>query len=205
MNLRALLAAAAVIIILPVIYLLLNIGADEEEYSFRGLTVRSIAPEQATIVVPSASENAAGQAMLAKFTPSYIETVTGWKTMNPKGLDLALTTANGKSATCNQDGSMPPTASFKLAQQCAQAEFVKMALPAPTVLFVSPEDALIVFGNKGDNRVRLYHDTVIATYSSPDMTQSERKTEACLVKMMISHLLNVEKVDASVCKPKPAQ
>jgi hypothetical protein len=204
-NLRALLAAAVVIILMPIIYLLINGFSQEEELSFRGLDVREIAPEDGSLKIPNETENAAGVPLLATFTPAYIEKITGWKSMNPKGLALSLTSTANRDSACQQDGSIPLTASFKTAQKCAQAEFIKMNLPSQTAVFVSPEDTMIVFGNKGDNRVRLQHNTVIAAYSSPDMTQGNRKTEACIAKMMISHLLNAAKVDASVCKVKQAQ
>ena len=204
MNLRTLFAAAVVIVLMPIIYLVLNGFTREEELSFRGLEVRNIAPEDGSVKVPNETENAAGAPLKASFTPAYVEKVTGWKSINPKGLELALTTTANKDLPCEKDGSIPAGASFKTASKCAQAEFVKMSLPGKTAVFISPEDSLIVFGNKGDNRVRLQHNTVIATYSSPDMTQGERKTESCIVKMMVSHLLNASKVDTSICKAKPA-
>jgi hypothetical protein len=66
------------------------------------------------------------------------------------------------------------------------------------VLFVDPEQKLIVFGASGNNLARVYHNGMVATYVSPDMVQSDRKREACLVSTMLDNMIGFP-VEAAAC------
>jgi hypothetical protein len=202
MNRNTVVIAIAVIVVMPFIYLLLNAFKGEELPKFRGREVVVIDPGNGTIDVPSAADAAAGKPLTASFTNAFVEQVTSKKMTNTKALNLTLHTISEKFQDCGENSTIPEKAGFKVAQMCAPFAFEKLADAKKTALFIEPTDHFVVFGKSGQNAVRVYHSGMIATYDSADMTQSDRKYEACLVRIMMDYLLNLPLDDSKTCVVK---
>jgi hypothetical protein len=188
-NIRVIIIAVVLIAAIPIIYLFAVGYEPEEVRNFRGSPIREIAAAEGALFVPNESENKAGVPMKASLSLGLIEKVTGKRTANLKGFDLVVDSVDDKVIACGEDGTTPVKASFELASKCAPADYDNMKLDRRTALLVDPEAQFIVYGNGGSNPVRLHTGNVIINYTSQDMTQSERKDEACMVRMMVDYLL----------------
>jgi hypothetical protein len=204
MNKNTIIGALAVIAVLPFLYLFLNAFKGEELPRFRGREVVQIDTSQGTIVVPSSADAAKGAPLTASFPSSFIEQVTTKKMTNSKGLALTLHTISGKLQDCEAQSAIPAQARFEIAQMCAPFAFENFKDAKKTALFVVPEEQLIVFGKSGQNQARVYYNGMVATYESADMTQSDRKYEACLVRIMMDFIIGLPLDNAKTCAVQPS-
>ncbi len=203
MNKNTVIAAIAVIVAMPFIYLLLTALKGDPLPRFNGREVVVVEPDSGTINVPSAEDAKKGVALTATFTKAFVEQITGKKLSRNKNLDLTLNTISDQIQECGIDSSVPARATFSVAQMCAPFAFEKSKEPKKTALYVAPEDRLIVFGKSGQNQARVHHHGMIATYDSADMTQSDRKYEACLVRIMMDYIIGLPLDEAKTCTVKP--
>lgn len=189
MNKNTIITAIAFIIVLPLIYIFLNGFEGEEKLSFRGRQVAVIDPENGSVIVPTASENKKAVPMRATLNAAFIEQVSGLKPPFADKLQLTVTSVSNKVSACADEDAVPAQASFDLASTCATEAFGNMTLERKTVLEVDPKEQFIIFGATGNNQVKLYHEGMIANYVSKDMTKGDRKREACIVRIMLDHLV----------------
>jgi hypothetical protein len=189
MNKKIVFGLVAFIAMLPILYLVLNGIETEEPRSFRGLPVLALAPESGTLVVPTESENKAGSPMQATINLAYAEKISGLKPPGNAPFALTLNSINRQLDKCSEDGTIPAQASYSLAANCAPAGFEKFVAEHKTALTVDAETKVIIFGATANNQIRLYHNGVIATYKSIDVTQTDRKRETCIVRILIDHLI----------------
>jgi hypothetical protein len=189
MNTKAILGILAAIIALPIIYILSGFYTPAPTYAFRGLEIKPIEPSQGELTVPTVAEDEQGATMHAVFKPGYVEKITGVKSPNPAGLDLVIDATAAEIGSCTEKGKIPPKAEFNVAKSCAEKDFANWQAEKKTTLLVDPDQKLIVFGASGNNMARVYHNGMIASYISPDMLQSDRKREACIVSAMLDSLL----------------
>lgn len=203
MNKNTIIAAVAIIIALPLVFVILNSFKSDPLPRFRGREVVVIAPADGTITVPSAVEAKKGEPLLANFTSSFVERITTKKMTNTKGLNLTINTVSEAIESCEAESAVPARAPFKVAQMCAPAAFEKIKDPKKAAFFMVPEEQLIVFGQSGANHTKVYHNGMIATYDSADMTQSDRKYEACLVRIMMDYAIGLKPNEADACAIKP--
>jgi hypothetical protein len=189
MNKKVIFGSIAFIAMLPIIYLILNGIEPEEIYSFRGLPVITLEQQNGTLVVPNAAENKAAKPMLATVNLNYMEKVSGLKPPGNAAIELAMNSIVRNLEKCNEDGTIPAQAGFNLAANCATVGFEKYVAERKTVLQVDQEAKVIIFGASSNNQVLLYHNGVIATYKSIDMTLTDRKRETCIVRILIDHLI----------------
>jgi hypothetical protein len=132
-----------------------------------------------------------------------VEKMTGKKMTVAKNLELTINTVSDKIQECSADSSIPARATFNVAQMCAPFAFEKSKDEKKTALYVAPEERLIVFGKTGQNQARVYHHGMVATYDSADMTQSDRKYEACLVRIMMDFTIGLPLDETKTCSVKP--
>jgi hypothetical protein len=203
MNKNTVIAAIAVIVALPFIYLLLTALKGEELPRFGGREVVVIDPANGTIVVPSADDAKKGKPLTANFTNDFVEQITTKKMTNTNGLNLTLNIVSDNVQECAADSAIPDRAGFNVAQNCAPFAFEKSKETKKTALYVAPEEKLIVFGKSGQNHARVYHNGMVAAYDSADMTQSDRKYEACLVRIMMDYTMGFSLKDTMTCAVKP--
>jgi hypothetical protein len=203
MNKNTVFGAIAVIVALPFIYLLLTALKGDPLPRFNGREVVVIDADSGTITVPSAEDAKQGMPLTATFTKAFVERTTGKKLARNKNLDLTLNTVSDKIQECGIESSVPARAGFNVAEMCAPFAFEKSKEPKKTALYVAPEERLIVFGKSGQNQVRVHHHGMIATYESSDMTQSDRKYEACVVRIMMDFVIGLPLDEAKTCTLKP--
>lgn len=203
MNKNTVFAAIAVIVALPFIYLLLTALKGDPLPRFNGREVVVIDADSGAINVPAAEDAKKGMPLTATFKAAFVEKISGKKVAGSKDLELTLNTVSERIQDCGADSSIPARASFNVAQMCAPFAFEKSKEEKKTGLFVAPEDKLIVFGKTGQNHVRVYHSGMIATFDSGDMTQSDRKYEACLVRIMMDFTIGLPLKDTLTCAVKP--
>lgn len=203
MNKNTIFAAIGVIVALPFIYLLYHAFKGEDLPRFRGREVVIIDAAYGKIDVPSAEDAKKGKPLTATFTRAFVEKVTAKKMTNTNGLNLVLNTVADNVQECGANSSIPARAAFNVAQMCAPFAFEKSTEAKKTALYVAPEEKLIVLGKSGQNHASVYHNGMIATYDSADMTQSDRKYEACLVRIMMDFTLGLPLNDTQTCTVKP--
>jgi hypothetical protein len=202
MNKNTLIAAIAFIIALPVIYLVLVSMQSDPLPRFLGQEVASIDAANGTINVPTEVEASAGKPLTATFTSAFIARTTTKKMTNTKGFDLTVNSVLDAVQDCEAENAIPARANFKVAEICAPSAFENSKNAKKTALFIVPEEQLIVFGQSGENQTRVYHRGLVATYNSADMTQSDRKYEACLVRIMMDFIMNLPLDEAKTCAVK---
>jgi hypothetical protein len=201
MTKTSFIVAIAVILAMPLVYILINGFEQEESLSFRGVPVITLDAQDGSLVVPTAAENKKGMAMRAKLSAAYVEKTTSLKLPFYEPLDLTIDSVSNKVTACAEDGSAPAQASFDLASTCADSSFQLMNLERKTELQVEPKDQIIVFGATAHNQVKLFYNNIIASYVSKDMTQGDRKREACIVRIMVDHLLGKPANVETSCTP----
>jgi hypothetical protein len=201
MTKTSFIAAIAVILAMPLVYILLNGFEQEESLSFRGVPVITLEASDGSLVVPTAAENKKGVAMRAKLSAAYVEKTSGLKLPFYEPLDLIIDSVSNKVSACAEDGSTPAQASFDVAATCAESSFQLMNLERKTKLQVEPQDQFIIFGATANNQVKLFYNNIIASYVSKDMTQGDRKREACIVRILLDHLLGKPANVESSCTP----
>jgi hypothetical protein len=202
MNKNTIIAAVAAIIALPFIYILLNALKGEELPRFRGREVVVIDAANGTIVVPTAEAATKGEPLKATFAKSFVEQITSKKVNSGRDLELTINTVSGKIQECEAESVIPARAPFSTAQMCAPFAFEKSKEVGKTALFIAPEEKLIVRGKSGQNHAHVYHNGMVATYDSGDMTQSDRKYEACLVRMMMDFTIRIKPDADNPCTVK---
>ena len=141
-------------------------------------------------MVPTESENKTGAPLLAKINLAYAEKISGLKPPGNAPLELILNSIDRPLNKCAEDGTIPAQASFELAAKCATVGFEKYNAERKTALEVDAASKVIIYGASANNEIRLYHEGVIATFKSIDVTQSDRKREICIVRILIDHLIN---------------
>jgi hypothetical protein len=198
MNTKVILGILAAIIALPILYILSGLYTPAPTFAFRGLAIAPIQASEGLITLPTVEDDEKGATMKAVFKPGFIEKITGVKSPNPEGLDLTIDAYADEVSTCTDKGKIPAKGDFKVATKCADKDFETWQADKKTVLFVDPEQKLIVFGASGNNLARVYHNGMVATYVSPDMVQSDRKREACLVSTMLDNMIGFP-VEAATC------
>jgi hypothetical protein len=203
MNKNTIIAAVAMIVALPFIYLVLDSLKGDPLPRFRGREVVTIDSVNGTTVVPTAENAKKGEPLKATFTTAFVEQITTKKMTNTRGLELTIHTVTDKFQDCEADSAIPARAEFKVAQMCAPAAFEKTKDPKKTIFFMVPEEQFIVFGKSGENHTKVYHNGMVATYDSADMTQSDRKYEACLVRIMMDFIIGLPLDDTKTCAVKP--
>lgn len=198
MNTKVILGILAVIIALPVIYLLSGFYTPAPTFAFRGLAIAPIQPNEGIITLPTIEEDEKGATMQAIFKPGFIAKITGVKSPNPVGLDLVIDAYSDEVSTCTDKGKIPAKADFNVAVKCADKDYASWQAEKKTLLFVDPDQKLIVFGASGNNLARVYHNGMVASYISPDMVQSDRKREACIISAMLDNMIGFP-VEAAAC------
>jgi hypothetical protein len=189
MSKNSIIAAVIAIFVMPVIYLVLN-GIDQQpKFSFRGLPVQEIEPQHGELFVPNEVENQNAVPMRATLKASFVEKISGLKLPFSEDLVLSVNSTINSLDACLEDGSTPEQARFDLAARCSAAHFEKMVLERKTIVEVEPAEKFILFGATSNNQIKLYYKNMIAAYVSKDMTQGDRKREACIVRIMLDHLL----------------
>ncbi len=199
MNKNTVIALVGVIVAMPLVYLLLNGIESEEGHSFRGVSITALAPESGTLIVPTTSENKQGAPLRANLKPAFMESVSGLKLPFAEPLDISIDSISKKIGNCLEDGTVPPQANFEVATSCAEATFKQLQLDRKTTLQIVPEEQMLMFGATSNNQIKLYHNGVIASYTSKDMTQGDRKREACIVRIMTDHILGRTATVESSC------
>jgi hypothetical protein len=202
MNKNTIIAAVAFIVALPFIYFIFASMQSDPLPRFLDQEVAVVDPANGTIIAPSEEEALAGKPLTAKFTSSFIARTTAKKMTNTNGFDLTINSVLDSLQNCEAESAVPARASFNLAEMCAPFAFEKSKNPKKTSLFMAPEEQLIVFGQSGENLTRVYHKGLVATYSSADMTQSDRKYEACLVRIMMDFIMGFPLDEAKTCQVK---
>jgi hypothetical protein len=204
MNSRAVIGIIALLVMLPVLYLVFDqLIPEVPEYSFRGHLITPVHEANGQVTVPTVEEDEKGATLHATFKPAFLEKMSGVKPPNPNGLDITVDGVDDNTRTCTEQGKIPAKASFTVAKNCAAADFAAWKSEKKGALLVDPEQHIIVFGASGNNLVRAYHDDMIATYTSPDMIQSDRKKEACTVRMMLDHLIGKKPEEGANCATAP--
>jgi hypothetical protein len=198
MNPKLLIGALVVIIALPILYIFSSFYTPAPTFAFRGISIAPLQPNEGVITLPTIEEDEKGATMSATFKPGFIEKVTGLKSPNPDGLSLTIDSYADAVSACTDKGKIPAKADFKVATGCAEKDYSTWQSDKKTALLVDPDHKLIVFGASGNNLSRVYHNGMVATYTSPDMLQSDRKREACIVSAMLDKMLG-SPVDASAC------
>jgi hypothetical protein len=198
MNTKVILGILAAIIALPVIYIFSGFYTPAPSFAFRGLAIAPIQPNEGMITLPTIEEDEKGATMKAVFKPGFIEKITGVKSPNPEGVDLTIDAYADEVATCTDKGKIPAKADFKVAVKCAETDYASWHADKKTVLFLDPDQKLIVFGASGNNLARVYHNGMVATYVSPDMVQSDRKREACVISAMLDNMIGFP-VETAAC------
>jgi hypothetical protein len=198
MNTKVILGILAAIIALPILYILSGFYTPAPTFAFRGLAIAQIEPNEGVITLPTIEEDEKGATMRAVFKPGYIEKTTGVKSPNSEGLDLTIDAYADEVGACTEKGQIPAKADFPVAQKCAEKDYASWTAEKKTTLFIDPEQKLIVFGAGGNNLARVYHNGMVATYISPDMVQSDRKREACIISAMLDKMIGFP-VEASAC------
>ncbi len=198
MNPKLLFGIAAAIIALPIIYIFSGFYTPAPTFAFRGIAIAPIQPNEGMITLPTIEEDEKGATMKAVFKPGFIEKITGVKSPNAEGLDLTIDGYLDEVSACTDKGKIPAKGDFKVATACAEKDYATWQADKKTVLFVDPDQKLIVFGASGNNLARVYHNGMVATYVSPDMVQSDRKREACLVSAMLDNMIG-SPVEAAAC------
>jgi hypothetical protein len=201
-NHRTIYLAIAFIVALPLVYLLLNGIQTEEKRSFRGREIVTLNAADGSVVVPTKSENKKRIPMLATLKPAFLEKIAGIKPPSPNNLELTINSVVQDIGSCAPEGTTPEGASFDVAVMCAAADFANAKLDKRTALFVDNDARLIVLGDSGKNQARVYHGGMIASYLSPDMTQGERKHEACIVRAALDYLTNTTPDPDKLCTLK---
>jgi hypothetical protein len=199
MNIKILIGAIVVIVLLPIVYIFSGFYTPAPTFAFRGLSIAPIEPNHGQITLPTIAEDEAGATMRAVFKPGYIEKVTGVKSPNPEGLDLSIDSYSDDIGSCLDKGKIPPKADFKVAAKCAEQDFASWQADKKTALLIDEEQKLIVFGASGNNQARVYHNGMIASYTSPDMLQSDRKREACIIGFMLDSMIGFPPKGDPVC------
>jgi hypothetical protein len=189
MSKNSIIAAVIAILVMPVIYLVLNGLNQQPKFSFRGLPVMEIEPQNGELFVPNEVENQNAVPMRATLKASFVEKTSGLKLPFAEDLVLSVNSTVNRLDACLEDGTTPEQARFDLAARCSAAQFEKMVLERKTIVEVEPAEKFIVFGATSNNQIKLYYKNMIASYVSKDMTQGDRKREACIVRIMLDHLL----------------
>ncbi len=189
MNNRIIISAIIVLVFLPAVYYFLNMMNQEEGLAFRELTITAVAETDGQVTLPTESQDKLGATLHAVFKPAFLEKIAGIKSPNPNGLDMTVDSISSAIDNCTQQGKIPAKAVFDVAEKCAVGDFSTWKAEKKAALFVDPAERLIVFGNSGNNLARVYHNNLIATYVSPDMVQTDRKREACIVRAMLDFLV----------------
>ena len=203
MNTKAILGTIAVIILLPVIYLLSGFYTPDPTYAFRGFTILPLDPSQGELKVPTVEEDLQGATMHAVFKPAFVQKIAGVQSPNPAGLDLVVDSIAAEIVACTEKGKIPPKADFQVATSCAEKDFASWQPEKKTSLLVDTDQKLIVLGASGNNMAKVYYNGMVASYVSPDMLQSDRKREACIVRVMLDFLIhNKSDLEAS-CAAAP--
>ncbi len=203
MNRNSIITAIAVIIFLPFVYLAYEAFKGDPPPRFHGEVVTMLDPVDGTLTVPSAADEKNGAPLTVKVTSAYVEKVTGKKALNAKGLEFAMHVVSERLQECDEESKIPAKASLRLATLCAPVAFEKMKDPNKTMVLIDPVEQLVVLGSKGKNQAFVFHNGMNATYMSADMTQSDRKYEACLVRILMDDIRHLDLTQAKTCMPIP--
>jgi hypothetical protein len=185
-------ALVVAIILMPMLYFLLPGDELDTAYSFRGIAVRTLSVNEGMTTMPTSEQDALGAPLQASVKAPFLEKLGGVKAPNSAGLVFEVTPINDNLSDCAEKGKTTAFANFELSVRCSEKEFATMKLENKTQLQVDHEQQMLVYGNSGANAVRVFHKNLMISYTSPDMTQSERKREACLARAAVSHLMNEE-------------
>ncbi len=193
MNRNTVIGLVAVIILMPLVYIFASfVFPDEPQYGFRGYNIRPVHPANGVVTVPTIEEDAKGATLHATFKPAFLEKMGGVKAPNPNGLDMTVDSIDDNVRACGEGGAIPSKAGFAIAKTCAEADFAAWKAEKKAALIVDAQQNMIVFGASNNNQVKLYHKNLVATYISPDMVQSDRKKEACIVRITLDHLIGID-------------
>ncbi len=189
MNKATVIALVGVIVAMPMVYIVFNGIEKPDVFTFRGAPVQMVEPQNGTVIVPTETENQQAVPMRATLKSAFTEKTTGLKPPFADDLVLSINSVSNKVTTCLEDGTIPEQAHFELASTCAPAHFENMKLDRKTLLETDAKEQFIMLGATSNNQIKLYYKKLIATYVSKDMTQGDRKREACIVRIMLDHLL----------------
>ncbi len=204
MSRTTLIGIVALLFALPIFYVAMNVFMPQVPlHSFRGLVITPVHEANGQVTVPTIEEDEKGATMHATFKPAFLEKMAGVKSPNPAGLDITVDGISDDVRSCDAEGKIPAKASFAVAESCAAADFENWKTEKKGGLLVDPQQQLIVFGATSNNLARVYYNNLIATYTSPDMTQSDRKREACIARVMLDHLVGAKPASAVNCAAAP--
>jgi hypothetical protein len=193
MNRNTVIGLVVVIALLPLAYIFINVVfPDEPRHIFRGHSITPVLEAYGKVTVPTEEEDAKGATLHGVFKPVFLEKASGVKSPNPNDLDIMVDAVVEDVGGCTAQGMIPDKARFDVAKTCATAAFAAWKAERKAAPIVEEQQRMIVFGATGNNLVRLYHNDLIATYSSPDMVQSDRKKEACIVRKLLDHLIGAK-------------
>jgi hypothetical protein len=188
-NRNTVIALIAVIVVMPLVYIIINIVfPDEPQHAFRGYAITPVLESYGTVTVPLAEDDQKGAPLRAKLKPVFLEKVAGMKSPNPNDLELTVDSVLESVGGCAPQGKIPDKAGFVVAKACVTTDFASWQAEKKAAPLVDDAQQMIVFGASGNNLVRVYHKNLVATYTSPDMVQSDRKKEACIVGVVLDHL-----------------
>jgi hypothetical protein len=192
-NRNTVIGLVGLIAVLPLIYVIDNaLFPVGPEYGFRGRAISPVTEANGIVTVPTLEDDAKGAMLHAVFKPAFLEKLAGAKPPNPSGLDLMIDNSLDTIGACTPDGKIPAHAGFTTAKSCADADFAAWKMDKKGAVLVDPALQMIVFGATGNNLVRVYHNGLIASYVSPDMVQTDRKKEACIVVVALDHLMGAK-------------
>ena len=204
MSKTTLIGIFAVLLMLPIFYLAMDeIVPEAQSFSFRGQSITPVHEANGLVTVPTVEEDEKGATIHAVFKPAFLEKMAGVKSPNPLGLDIVIDGIADNVRSCTPQGRIPDKASFEVAKSCATADFASWKVEKKGALLVDPMQQMIVLGAIGNNQVHVYHNNMIARYTSPDMIQSDRKREACIVRVMLDHLVGAKLETDKNCAAVP--
>jgi hypothetical protein len=202
MTKNTFIALIGFIVALPFLYLLMINLQPEDPILFHGVEVVTLDPADGTIITPSEADAEKNAPLLATFTSAFVEKITGKRINSTKGLELTIRTVSDTPQECDDNSQIPINAKYNVAETCAPYAFEKLKDEKKTAILIVPEERMIVFGSSGKNLVRVYHGELVGTYVSPDMTQSDRKYEACLARIMMYYAFGFDLEKTKTCIPQ---
>ncbi len=204
MNHRSIFAVVAVLILVPFLYITYyRMNPVEPLRIFRGHEIAKVRESNGQVTVPTVEEDEKGATMHAIFKPEILEQISGVKSPNPQGLDFVVDSVDPLARECTAEKRIPAKATFDLAKNCATTDFASWKSEKKGALYIDPSQKMVMFGAGGNNLIRLYYNDMVITYTSPDMTQTDRKKEACTVRRMYDLLLGIAPDPKSTCAVVP--
>jgi hypothetical protein len=204
MNHRSIFGVIAVLILVPILFITYyRMNPVEPLRVFRGHEIAKVRESNGQVTVPTVEEDKNGATMHATFKPEILEKMSGVKSPNPEGVDFVVDSVDPLVRECTPEKRIPAKAPFDIARSCATTDFASWKSEKKGALFIDPLQKLIMFGAGGNNHMRIYHNDWIVTYISPDMTQTDRKKEVCIVRRMVDLLFGIAPDPQATCAVVP--